>query len=153
MKRSLRRHALPSLLLASVTFGGYAAILTLGLYPSTMNAQTSTATVNGTVTDSGGATIPNATVTITNTSTGIVSTAKTNSKGFFNFPQLQIGGPYTVSIDAAGFKTFQTSGLQLNLNDNRAIDAKLESWPGNRDGAGAGNQQCSGDNRHAAERH
>ena len=127
MTRPLRGIALSSLVLSGVSlFGGYAALLTAGFYAPGLHAQTSTATVNGTVTDSAGATVPNATVTITNTSTGIVNNSKTNSKGFFNFPQLQIGGPYTVSIEAPGFKKFETSGLQLNLNDNRAIDAKLQ---------------------------
>jgi hypothetical protein len=88
--------------------------------------QANFAAVQGTVTDAGGATIPSAKVTITNTSTGIITHSQTNGKGFFNFPQLQIGGPYTVEIDAPGFKKFESAGLTLNLNDNRSIDAKLE---------------------------
>jgi hypothetical protein len=91
-----------------------------------VHGQTSTASVNGTVTDSGGAIIPDATVTITNTSTGIVTAATTNAKGFYNFPELQIGGPYTVEVDALNFKKFESTGLMLQLNDNRSIDAKLE---------------------------
>jgi len=89
-------------------------------------AQTTTASVNGTVTDAGGAIVPNASVTITNTSTGITTTATTNGKGFYNFPQLASGGPYTVDVNASGFKKFETTGLTLNPLDNRLIDVKLE---------------------------
>jgi hypothetical protein len=103
-------------------FGVLAVVLSV----PQLNAQTNTATVNGTVTDAGGAIVPGATVSITNTSTGIVTNSTSNSKGFYNFPQLQIGGPYTVDVNAAGFKKFESTGLMLNLNDNRSVDVKLE---------------------------
>jgi hypothetical protein len=82
--------------------------------------------VHGTVTDASGAVLPNAAVSITNTSTGIVTTAKTDSHGYYIFPQLQIGGPYTIEINAAGFQKFSSSGLMLNLNDNREVSAKVQ---------------------------
>ena len=104
---------------------GSLSLLTVALATPSVHAQISFATVQGTVTDEGGAAVTNAVVTILNTSTGVSATAKTNSRGFYNFPQLQIGGPYTVTIDAPGFKGFQSTGLMLNLNDNRAVDAKL----------------------------
>ncbi len=88
-------------------------------------AQINYATVHGTVTDSSGAVVPNATITITDTSTGIATTVKSNGAGYYIAPQLHIGGPYTVSIVASGFEQFESSGLTLNLNDNRDIDAKL----------------------------
>jgi hypothetical protein len=98
---------------------------TLGL-PHRAAAQITYAAVHGTVTDASGAVIPNAAVSITNTSTGIATTASTNSHGYYIFPQLHIGGPYTIEISAPGFQKFSSTGLTLNLNDNRDQDAKLQ---------------------------
>jgi hypothetical protein len=88
-------------------------------------AQVTVAAVHGTVKDPSGAVIPGAMVTALNTSTGISTTATTNGSGYYIFTQLHIGGPYTISVDKTGFKTFQSTGLMLNLNDNREVDAKM----------------------------
>jgi hypothetical protein len=101
-------------------------ILSIALITPHLFAQTTSAVVQGTVTDSTGAAVQGATVKITNTSTGIVTTSATNARGYYTFPQLSIGGPYTIDIDATGFKKFETTGIMLNNNDNRAVDAKLE---------------------------
>jgi hypothetical protein len=103
-----------------------AACVTLGIMPHFATAQSSYASVNGTVTDASAAIIQGATVTITNTSTGILTTTTTNSKGYYTFPQLALGGPYTVAVDATGFKKYATTGINLNSNDNREVNAKLE---------------------------
>ena len=113
MPRLLRTLLLSSLLIATCVL------------PLAANAQTY-ATVSGTVTDSTGGALVNAAVTIKNTSTGIENTAATNARGFYTFPKLAIGGPYTIDIDAPGFKKFETTGLMLNLSDDRTVDAKLE---------------------------
>src|ERR1700761_3849118 len=89
-------------------------------------AQITYATVHGTVTDSSGAVVPNATVTALNTSTGIKTTVTSSSSGYYNLPQLQIGGPYNITVEAAGFQQFESSGLTLHLNDNREINAQLQ---------------------------
>ncbi|MBT9331856.1 TonB-dependent receptor [Paracidobacterium acidisoli] len=88
-------------------------------------AQNLYAAIHGTVTDTSGAVIPNATVTVVNTSTGITTAKQTNSEGYYIFPQLQSGGPYTVTISSQAFQNFVSSGLNLDVNDNRDIDAKL----------------------------
>src|SRR5580693_3638841 len=88
-------------------------------------AQNVYAALHGTVTDSSGSMIPGATVTALNTSTGISTTRTTDSNGYFIFTQLQVGGPYTVTITSTGFTNFQQTGLTLNLNDNREVNAKL----------------------------
>lgn len=101
------------------------SVIVFGVRPSAW-AQVTAAAIHGTVTDSTGAVIPNAVVTAENTSTGIVTKAKTDSKGYYIFPQLQIGGPYTVTIAAPGFNQYAQTGLTLNLNDNRDVDAHLK---------------------------
>lgn len=89
-------------------------------------AQNVYATIHGTVTDSSGAVIPHASVTILNTSTGITTKGTADDKGYYIFPQLQVGGPYTITIGAPGFESFSSSGLNLNVNDNRDVDASLK---------------------------
>ena len=68
-------------------------------------AQNIYAAVHGTVTDTTGAAIPGAAVSITNTSTGITTTATADSHGYYTFPQLQIGGPYTVTVTPMVFRS------------------------------------------------
>lgn len=63
-----------------------------------LRAQATTASIHGTVTDATGAVLPDATVTVINTSTSISATQKTDSKGYYIFPDLHIGGPYTVTV-------------------------------------------------------
>ena len=103
-------------------------VLICGLlvFQNKAEAQVTYAAVHGTVTDVSGAIIPNASVSIVNTSTGITTKAKTDGSGYYIVPQLQIGGPYTVDIEAPGFENFESTGLILNLNDNRDVDAKLQ---------------------------
>src|ERR1700691_1319979 len=84
------------------------------------------AAIHGTVTDATGAVLTNASITIVNTSTNITTTAIADNKGYYILPQLQVGGPYLVTIAAPGFQKFVQSNLTLNVNDNRDVDAKLK---------------------------
>ncbi|HEX4065801.1 MAG TPA: carboxypeptidase-like regulatory domain-containing protein [Acidobacteriaceae bacterium] len=88
-------------------------------------AQNIYATIHGTVTDTSGAVIPNAKVTALNTSTGIHTMATTDDKGYYVFPQLQTGGPYTVSVDASGFQKYEKTGITLLVNGNPEVNAAL----------------------------
>jgi Carboxypeptidase regulatory-like domain len=113
---SLRRIAwLSVFLLALLPFCGL----------SNAHAQNTYASVHGTVTDASGAVVPGATVTVTNTSTGIHSSQTTDGNGYYIFPQLAIGGPYTVKVEKSGFQNFQSTGITLSINENREADAKL----------------------------
>lgn len=89
-------------------------------------AQNVYAAIHGTVTDATGAVIPGAAVVATDTSTGIVTHATTDNHGYYIFPQLHIGGPYTVSISKPGFQTHLSTDLTLNVNANRGVDAVLK---------------------------
>jgi len=77
--------------------------LTLGL-GGVMQAQTDTGRVTGSVTDSTGALIPGANVTLTNTDTGAKQTFTASSDGNFNFSGV-VRGPYKVEASSAGFLT------------------------------------------------
>jgi hypothetical protein len=112
-----RRNPLLLLLLAT-------CLLLWGFSPRA-SAQNVYAAIHGTVTDASGAVIPHANVTVLNTGTGISTKTTTDDKGYFIFPQLQVGGPYTVTVAAAQFQKFSSTGLTLNVNDNREVDASL----------------------------
>ena len=58
--------------------------------------------ISGVVSDSSGALVNGANVTATNTETSVQTSVKTDSKGFYNFPALQIG-TYTVQVQQTGF--------------------------------------------------
>lgn len=102
------------------------AILLLGSHRACAQVSTYGA-IHGTVTDPSGAVIPGADVTALNNSTGISSKTTTNGDGYYIFPQLQIGGPYTVTIERPGFKASQSVGIELYVNSNLQINASLQT--------------------------
>lgn len=89
-------------------------------------AQVTSGTILGTVTDSSGAIIPNAKVTIRNTDRNEVErTLETDSAGEYSAPQLPIGH-YTVKVEAPNFKASNTSGITLNVNEKLRVKEVLE---------------------------
>jgi Carboxypeptidase regulatory-like domain/TonB dependent receptor len=90
-------------------------------WPRPAQAQAVGATLSGVVTDSSGAAIANATVSIKNEGTREVRELTTNANGIYSAPNL-IPGLYDVSVTAAGFKKVVqpaitlTVGAQLELN-------------------------------------
>jgi len=95
------------------------------LSPSQARAQLVTADVLGTVTDTTGAVIPNAKVTLLNTGTGISASMKSNATGEFLFSHVQIG-TFKITVEATGFKTFMANGITAGANDRVRIGAKLD---------------------------
>ena len=87
-------------------------------------AQVDTATVTGTVRDSSGAVVPNATVTATETDTGIRVAAKSASDGNYVITPLKIGR-YSVSAEAGGFQTETHENIVLNVSQNLRLDFQL----------------------------
>ena len=104
------------------TLFGVALIATL--FVAMAGAQENAA-ITGTVTDSSGAAIPNATVTIIHIATGTTRTIRSDGAGLYDFSGLQIG-TYNLKVTAAGFETYAKSGLVLNEAQTLRADAKLE---------------------------
>ncbi len=107
---------------------GFTAILGLSLVfaaPLPARAQTVTGTIQGTITDTSGGVLPGVTVTITHVDTGGQRALVSNAEGFYSAPFLQIGR-YDVTAALSGFGTVVRSGIQLNLNDTRVVDLKLD---------------------------
>jgi hypothetical protein len=97
------------------------------LVPSTskIKAQTSSATLVGTVADSSGATVQGATTTVTNAATNVTNTAVTSATDDYIIPLLA-PGQYIVSVKAASFKTTVVSGVKLNVDQTARVDFLLE---------------------------
>jgi hypothetical protein len=105
----------------------FALLLISGVFGlENSRAQNVNAALHGTVTDTTGAVIPDATVTVLNVSVGITTVAQTDKSGYYILPKLQVGGPYTVTITAVGFEKYAQTGLILNVDDNREVNAKLK---------------------------
>src|ERR1700751_5578289 len=83
------------------------------------------ATIVGTVTDPSGAAVPNVSITVTNTDTGLTRTLTTSGDGQFVVPDLGIGH-YSVKATASGFKVAEQSNIVLAVNDRTRVDFKLQ---------------------------
>ncbi len=89
------------------------------------DAQTPLGTVSGLAIDPSGASVPNASITLTSEDTGVKRTAATNSTGAYSFPNLQ-PGTYRLAADAKGFRPFETRAFPVEAYRNVRQDLKLE---------------------------
>ncbi len=87
-------------------------------------AQTSRGTVNGIVADTTGALIAGATVTLTNTQTGVSRSTVANEEGLYRFDAVDLG-LYTVRIAATGFGTITKNNIAVSANQISQVDAAL----------------------------
>jgi hypothetical protein len=90
-----------------------------------VQGQTIFGRMSGTVKDSNGAAIPNATVTITNLATNLVRTTATDSDGFYTATNLP-AGTYSVAAVGAGFKKASQSGISVVADARLTVDVILE---------------------------
>ena len=100
-------------------FAGLALLL-----PGTARAQAGGA-INGTVRDSSGGVIPDATVILHNRGTNLDRNAATNSAGFFAITNIQ-PGEYDLSVSKDGFKTSLHSDVSVDVNQTSTIDYTLD---------------------------
>src|SRR5882757_320137 len=87
--------------------------------------QGASAGVYGSVLDSQGAAMPQARVTLLQVTTNQTRTTTTDAAGEFRFPLLPVG-VYRIAIEHPGFKKYEQTGLQLQVNDNVKVDVRLE---------------------------
>lgn len=84
---------------------------------ATLSAQQTTATFYAVVTDSSGATVPSATVTLTHEGTGATITRTSSETGEAVFDFLRVGS-YTLRVEAKGFKRAESKGIELSAAQN-----------------------------------
>lgn len=95
------------------------------LWTTPAHADNLYASIHGTVTDPSGAVLPGVKLTATNVATGVSATTTSNKDGAYTFLQLPVGN-YSVKAEGSGFKTYQTTGIKLDLNEVYALNVKLE---------------------------
>src|SRR5437762_9268436 len=88
-------------------------------------AQTIDGNLTGTIVDPTGATVPNATVEITNTATGIKSSVKTGVDGLYRFNNLPVGN-YDISVTASGFSTSGLKNVAVELNKTATANVTMQ---------------------------
>ncbi|MGI8769844.1 MAG: TonB-dependent receptor [Acidobacteriaceae bacterium] len=98
--------------------------LGLALLPHVSHAQAVYGSINGTVTDNTGASIPNATITVTDEAKGTSVTAQSNGSGGYTVEHL-IPDLYNVKVAASGFQSYEQQHLQINADTSPKVDAQL----------------------------
>lgn len=88
-------------------------------------AQAVTATLLGTVTDSSGAVVPSAAITVTETSTNVPRKAASNEEGIYTIPYLP-PGTYRIEAEASGFKRISRDNVELRATMATRVDLQLE---------------------------
>ena len=97
-----------------------AAALSAGIAYS----QLVSATIVGSVTDSSGAAVANAKITLTETNTGVDRASLSNPSGNFTYPNLP-PGRYRITVETAGFKKEIRDGINLDVDSTSRVDLKL----------------------------
>jgi hypothetical protein len=87
-------------------------------------AQSDNGTITGFAKDPSGAVVPKANVTMKNEATGVTQRATTNDAGYFVFNSVP-AGLYTLSVEAAGFKKFDSVHNKLDANAIMELNASL----------------------------
>jgi hypothetical protein len=82
--------------------------------------------IEGTVADSAGAVVPNASVTAKNTQTGTERQTTSDGNGLYRIPLLPLG-TYQVTIEAANFKKLVRDGITLTAGQTATIDVSLQA--------------------------
>ena len=89
-------------------------------------AQTVVGRISGTVQDSNGASVPNASVKVVNNATNFERTATTDENGFYTVTNLPVGS-YTIEAEQKGYKKALVSGQNVTADARITVDLKLEA--------------------------
>src|SRR2546426_11711738 len=87
--------------------------------------QTVGASVQGTISDSTGAVLPGASVTVRNSGNGTVTELISDERGRYLAPLLQ-SGEYEIQVSLQGFRTVVRRGVRLAVGQSAVIDIKLD---------------------------
>ena len=85
-----------------------------------------TAAMNGQVTDINGAAVPGATVLAVHTPTGSQFGNVSDAEGYYRIPNMNVGGPYTVTVSFVGFEDVTQNNIYLTLGQTFRFNAVME---------------------------
>ena len=100
-------------------------LLLMSLVPAPLWSQ-AVGAIEGTVTDSTGAVIPQAKVTAIRDATQVSQSTLTGTAGTFDLPHLDVG-TYTVKAEASGFAVQSITGVTLDVSQERNLDFQLST--------------------------
>ena len=100
-------------------------ILGLFLFAASAWGQSDRGTITGTVTDQGGAVVPNAAISAVNVETSAKFETATTGTGNYTLSQLP-AGEYNLSAGATGFSTFVQKGIRMQVAQTARIDVLLK---------------------------
>src|SRR5437660_4561245 len=89
-----------------------------------VSAQTFRGSINGTVTDPSGGSVPNATVKVTESATGIDHTTTTTNDGAFSFQDIPLG-LYKLTVAATGFPVYTVDKVEVVAGQIYTLNVKL----------------------------
>ncbi|MFY7888287.1 MAG: TonB-dependent receptor [Spirosomataceae bacterium] len=101
-------------------------LVSLSLFFSA-NAQVTSSSVSGVITDDKGEVLPGASVIVIHVPSGTRYGTATNPVGRYYLPNVRVGGPYSIQATFVGFKTAKMEGVSLNLGQKFVQDFKLVS--------------------------
>ena len=102
-----------------------ACSILLACLVSPVFAQNVSGTISGTVKDTTGAVIPNASVVLTDTQrNAVIRTVRTDSSGYYTAPQLSLG-TYAISVEQSGFEKALVDNVVLHVNDALTVNLTL----------------------------
>ncbi len=130
MFRNSRQFAQSTRVMKSVMFA--ALLVVLGIACSSLNmafAQSATTgAITGVVTDTNGALLPAATVTVKSVDTSATRVVKTNASGEYRVPELE-PGTYTAVFTSDGFETYQETAITVTVGSLSNVSPKLKVGP------------------------
>jgi hypothetical protein len=100
-----------------------AILLFISFLPAAFG-QADRGSVVGTVMDTSGAVVPNASLTIRNEATNLTYTASSDTQGNYAFLNLPVGR-YTLSAQIKGFQRYDVNGIQVEVNQQTRVEARL----------------------------
>src|SRR5204863_4950599 len=101
------------------------SILALIIFAVSASSQVQNGEITGTVADPSGAVVPDAKIVLQNLSTRYEIQTQTNSAGIYTAKELTVG-LYKLTLEAAGFKTATSSGVEVNAGTVLRVDFKLQ---------------------------
>jgi hypothetical protein len=100
-------------------------LVTILLVAIPVSSQVVGGTLSGTITDASGSAVPNASLSIKNVATGVVTNVTTNTQGIYNAPNL-LPGTYEARVVAAGFDTKVVSDIVLTVGAQQVLNLTVK---------------------------
>jgi hypothetical protein len=101
------------------------AVALLAFGPMSAFGQIDQGSISGTISDSSGAVIKGATVTLTNVDNNLIFTSSTSGSGEYSFSPIKVGN-YSLKVVAPGFATAERAGIRVDVSSSVGLNLKLQ---------------------------